>query len=75
MQKKKKLNLLEWFMILVITIFTIYFTFIDTENTKLYLIVDAITAITGIICVVLCANDSIQYILTPPKNKCVKIDN
>jgi len=58
----KKLNLLEWFMILAITIFTIYFTLIDTENTKLYLIVDAITAITGVICVVLCAKGKkVQY--------------
>lgn len=55
MKKIFNLNLLEWFMILTVTIFTIYFTLIDTLNTKLYLIVDALTAITGVICVVLCA--------------------
>jgi len=62
--KKEKLTLtallnkftyFEWGMILAVIGFTIYFSIIDTENTPLYLIIDAIAAISGILCVVLCA--------------------
>ena len=59
----KKFNLLEWFMILSVIGFTIYFTLINETNTLFYLIVDAIAAISGIFCVVLCAKGKkSQYI-------------
>ena len=45
----------EWGMIIAVVLFTLYFSIIDTENTLLYLIIDAIAAISGILCVVLCA--------------------
>jgi len=51
----KKFTLFEWFMVLSVTIFTIYFALINTENTLSYLIIDAVAAISGIFCVVLCA--------------------
>ena len=50
----KKFTIFEWFMILSVIIFTIYFSIIDQNNTILYLIIDAIAAISGIFCVVLC---------------------
>lgn len=52
---KEKFTLLEWGMILSVIGFTIYFSIINTTNTLLYLILDGIVAISGIICVVLCA--------------------
>lgn len=59
----KKFTLFEWFMILCVIIFTIYFSVINTTNTVLYLIIDAIAAISGIFCVVLCAKGKkSQYI-------------
>lgn len=59
----KSFNLFEWIMILSVATFTIYFTLIDTTNTVLYLIVDAIAAISGIFCVVLCAKGKkAQYV-------------
>lgn len=59
----KSFSAFEWFMVLSVTIFTIYFAFINTENTLLYLIIDAIAAISGILCVVLCAKGKkSQYI-------------
>lgn len=62
--KKEKLTLktilnkftyFEWGMILAVIGFTTYFSIIDTTNTALYLIIDAVAAISGILCVVLCA--------------------
>lgn len=59
----KKFTIFEWFMILSVIIFTIYFSIIDQNNTILYLIIDAIAAISGIFCVVLCAKGKkSQYI-------------
>ena len=59
----KKFTIFEWFMILSVIIFTIYFSIIDQNNTILYLIIDAISAISGIFCVVLCAKGKkSQYI-------------
>lgn len=51
----KKFSLFEWGMIVAVIGFTVYFSLIDSQSTKLYLIIDAITAISGIFCVVLCA--------------------
>lgn len=42
-------------MILAVTFFTIYFTVTNQEESLSYLIIDAIVAISGIFCVVLCA--------------------
>ena len=59
----KTFNLFEIMMILAVTGFTIYFSIIDTESTLWYLLIDGIAAITGIICVVLCAKGKkSQYI-------------
>lgn len=68
-KKENKKNILksftyfEWAMILAVIGFTTYFSVINTENTALYLIIDAIAAISGILCVVLCAKGKkTQYI-------------
>lgn len=59
----KKFTLFEWFMVLSVIIFTVYFALINTTNTVLYLIIDAVAAISGILCVVLCAKGKkSQYI-------------
>jgi len=59
----KKFTYFEWFMVLSVVVFTIYFSIIDKENTILYLIIDGIAAISGILCVVLCAKGKkSQYI-------------
>jgi nicotinamide mononucleotide transporter len=56
-------NLIEWIMIISVILFTSYFTIIDKENTLLYLAIDVVAAISGIICVVLCAKGKkSQYI-------------
>lgn len=70
--KKEKLTLkkvlnsftyFEWGMVLAVIGFTLYFSIIDTTNSLFYLIVDAIAAISGILCVVLCAKGKkSQYI-------------
>jgi len=58
-----KFTYFEWTMILAVIGFTLYFSIIDTTNTVLYLIIDAIAAISGILCVVLCAKGKkSQYI-------------
>ena len=51
----KKFSVFEWSMILAVTFFTIYFTVTNQEESLSYLIIDAIVAISGIFCVVLCA--------------------
>ena len=68
-KKENKKNILknftyfEWAMILAVIGFTTYFSVINTENTVLYLIIDSIAAISGILCVVLCAKGKkTQYI-------------
>lgn len=59
----KQFNLIEWIMIASVIFFTVYFTIIDKENTLLYLAIDAVAAISGILCVVLCAKGKkSQYI-------------
>ena len=59
----KQFNLIEWIMVISVILFTTYFTLIDKENTLLYLAIDAIAAISGILCVVLCAKGKkSQYI-------------
>ncbi len=58
-----KFTYFEWGMVLAVIGFTLYFSIIDTTNTVLYLIIDAIAAISGILCVVLCAKGKkSQYI-------------
>lgn len=60
---KNEFNLIEWFMIISVILFTIYFSIIDSTNTILYFIIDGIAAISGIFCVVLCAKGKkSQYI-------------
>ena len=59
----KKFTAFEWSMILAVVIFTIYFSIVDKENTIYYLIIDGIAAISGVLCVVLCAKGKkSQYI-------------
>ena len=59
----KSFTYFEWTMILAVIGFTTYFSIIDTKNTIMYLLVDAIAAISGILCVVLCAKGKkTQYI-------------
>jgi len=59
----KKFTLFEWFMVLSVIIFTVYFALTNTTNTVLYLIIDSVAAISGILCVVLCAKGKkSQYI-------------
>ena len=59
----KKFTLFEWFMVLSVIIFTVYFALINTTNTIPYLTIDAVAAISGILCVVLCAKGKkSQYI-------------
>ena len=71
-RKKEKLSLknilnkftyFEWGMILAVIGFTTYFSINDNTNTLMYLIIDAVAAISGILCVVLCAKGKkSQYI-------------
>ena len=59
----KSFTYFEWTMIIAVIGFTTYFSIIDTKNTIMYLLVDAIAAISGILCVVLCAKGKkTQYI-------------
>ena len=59
----KKFSIFEWAMLLIVIGFTIYFALIDKESSVLYLVIDAIAAICGIFCVVLCAKGKkSQYI-------------
>ena len=53
---KKYLTPFQWFEILAVTAFTIYFAVIDKENPWWYTILSSITAICGIFCVVLCVS-------------------
>lgn len=58
-----KFNWFEWGMIIAVIGFTIYFSLISEGVSLLYLIIDAIAAISGILCVVLCAKGrKSQYI-------------
>lgn len=51
----KKFTLFEWFMLLSVILFTIYFGVTNTTESIIYLLIDGIAAISGIFCVVLCA--------------------
>mgnify|MGYP000756014660 FL=1 len=51
----KKFSIFEWSMILAVTLFTTYFAIINKEDSLIYIVIDAIAAISGIFCVVLCA--------------------
>ena len=51
----KKFSFFEWSLILAVIGFTTYFAIINKEASTIYLIIDAIAAISGIFCVVLCA--------------------
>ena len=59
----KKFTLFEWFMLLSVMAFTIYFSVGNNDNSIIYLIIDGIAAVSGIFCVVLCAKGKkSQYI-------------
>jgi len=59
----KKFSVFEWGMIISVILFTIYFSIIDKTNTIWYLLIDGLSAICGIFCVVLCAKGKkSQYI-------------
>ena len=51
----KKFSIFEWSMILIVITFTTYFAIINKEDSLIYIVIDAIAAISGIFCVVLCA--------------------
>lgn len=46
----------QWFEVLLLIGFTIYFAIIDKESSVLYLTINALSAICGVFCVVLCAS-------------------
>lgn len=52
---KNYLTVFEWFEVLSVVSFTIYFAVTDNTNPLWYLITDSLAAICGIFCVVLCA--------------------
>lgn len=54
-KKLKKFTLFEWFMLLSVILFTVYFGVTNTTDSILYLLIDGIAAVSGIFCVVLCA--------------------
>ncbi len=45
----------QWFEVLIVIGFTLYFALSDKESSTWYLIVDSVASICGIFCVVLCA--------------------
>lgn len=45
----------QWFEVLILIGFTTYFAIIDKESSKLYLAINSLSAICGVLCVVLCA--------------------
>jgi nicotinamide mononucleotide transporter len=49
------MTLFQWFEVLVVIGFTLYFALTDKDNASWYLIVDSLASICGIFCVVLCA--------------------
>jgi len=51
----KKFSIFEWTMILSVIGFTTYFAIVNKEDNLIYILVDALAAISGIFCVVLCA--------------------
>lgn len=45
----------QYFEVILLIGFTTYFALIDQENTTLYLVINSLSAICGVLCVVLCA--------------------
>lgn len=45
----------QWFEVLILIGFTTYFAIIDKESSRLYLAINSLSAICGVLCVVLCA--------------------
>lgn len=45
----------QWFEVLILVGFTAYFAITDKESSNLYLLINSISAICGVFCVVLCA--------------------
>ncbi len=45
----------QWFEVLILIGFTTYFAAIDKESSALYLVINSLSAICGVFCVVLCA--------------------
>lgn len=52
---KSSLTPFQWFEVLAVTGFTIYFAAIDRESSWWYLLISSAAAVCGIFCVVLCA--------------------
>lgn len=52
---KKYMSPFQWLECLAIIAFTIYFALTNTTNTWWYIVLDAVAAICGVFCVVLCA--------------------
>ncbi|OPX42772.1 nicotinamide riboside transporter PnuC [Ruminiclostridium hungatei] len=46
----------QWFEVLVLIGFTAYFAAVDKESSVLYLVINSLSAICGVFCVVLCAS-------------------
>lgn len=59
----KQFNWFEWAMILTLTATTLYFSFTDSEHALAYIILDAVTAICGILANILCAKGKIATYL------------
>lgn len=45
----------QWFEVLILIGFTTYFGIMDKESSSLYLVINSLSAICGVFCVVLCA--------------------
>lgn len=45
----------QWFEVLILIGFTTYFGIMDKENSTLYIVINSLSAICGVFCVVLCA--------------------
>lgn len=52
---KGYMTLFQWFEVLILIGFTTYFGIMDKESSTLYLVINALSAICGVFCVVLCA--------------------
>lgn len=49
------MTMFQWFEVLILIVFITYFAIIDKENSTSYIIINSISAICGVFCVVLCA--------------------
>lgn len=59
---KNSMTLFQWFEVLGVIVFTLYFGFIDCEHSLVYIVINSFAAICGIFCVVLCAGgNKAQY--------------